>query len=128
MINNIIGKCPVCSSNLSVTELSCNSCNTKIQGHFKLSKFDYLTNSQKEFALVFIKNAGNIKLIEKELGISYPTVKKNIDDLISSLGFDKEATVNYGNLSKEEIYEKLRNKTISFDEAESLLKEIDEND
>jgi len=119
----VIRKCPICSSNLVVTELSCPECNTKISGRFSLSKFDSLTDAQLNFALTFIKNAGNIKLIEKELNISYPTVKKNIDDLIKALGFEKVNVTQSIKPTKDEVLSMLKNKEISFEEADEFLKE-----
>ena len=123
MNKKVIGTCPVCGENLSVSVLTCDKCDTSIHGKFNLSKFDYLSVSQQEFALVFIKNGGNIKLIEKELNISYPTVKKNLDELIDALGFEKINEVEVRKLSKEDIYKALKNGEISFDEAEEMLKE-----
>ena len=61
MKKKLLGTCPVCSEKLIVSELSCKSCGTKIQGEFKLGKFDYLSEELQNFALIFIKNAGNIK-------------------------------------------------------------------
>lgn len=124
MNKKVIGTCPVCGENLSVSVLTCNECNTSIHGNFNLSKFDYLSVSQQEFALVFIKNGGNIKLIEKELNISYPTVKKNLDELINALGFEKINEVEATKMSKEDVYKALKNGQITFDEAEEMLKEV----
>ena len=123
MNKKIIGTCPVCNNNLTVSVLKCNECNTSIHGEFSLSRFDYLTPSQQEFALVFIKNSGNIKLIEKELNISYPTVKKNLDEIINALGFEKINILESDKMSKEEVYRALKNGEIDFEEAEELLSE-----
>lgn len=123
MNKKVIGTCPVCGENLSVSVLTCEKCDTSIHGNFNLSKFDYLSVSQQEFAFVFIKNGGNIKLIEKELNISYPTVKKNLDDLINALGFEKINETLVDKPSKEDIYKALKNGEITFDEAEEMLKE-----
>ena len=127
MKKKIIGKCPICNGNLIVSELTCTSCNTKLHGEFNLSKFDNLSPDQQNFALIFIKNQGNIKLIEKELNISYPTVKKNLSDLINALGFDEVSVYEDNKMSKEEILLAIKNKEMSLDEAYKLLKEI-END
>ncbi|MBQ4571495.1 MAG: DUF2089 domain-containing protein [Bacilli bacterium] len=124
MNKKVIGTCPVCGENLSVSVLTCEKCDTSIHGNFNLSKFDYLSVSQQEFAFVFIKNGGNIKLIEKELNISYPTVKKNLDDLINALGFEKINETLVDKPSKEDIYKALKNGEITFDEAEEMLKEV----
>lgn len=126
MKKNIIGTCPICKGGLIVSELTCTSCNTKINGEFNLSRFDSLSIDQQNFALVFIKNEGNIKLIEKELNISYPTVKKNLSDLINALGFEEISVYENKKMTKEEILESIKNKSISLDEAYKLLKEIED--
>lgn len=124
MNKNVIGTCPVCGENLTVSVLTCDGCNTSIHGSFNLSKFDYLSNAQQEFAFVFIKNGGNIKLIEKELNISYPTVKKNLEDLINALGFENINETIVEKPSKEDVYKALKNGEITFEEAEEMLKEV----
>lgn len=126
MRKKILGVCPVCDSKLTVSQLKCFDCDTTIEGNFTLSKFDYLTTEQQNFALVFLKNAGNIKSIEKELNISYPTVKKNLDEVIKGLGFDEVIINKVTKPPKEEILKMLRNEEIDFDEAEELLKDIGE--
>ncbi len=118
MKKQVIGKCPICNHDLYVKTLRCEECETEVTGEFTLSPFDYLTKEQIEFALVFIQNEGNIKGIEKSLNISYPTVKKNIDDLVKALGF----TVNEEeNVSRDEIKRRLKNGEITIEEAEDLL-------
>lgn len=124
MRKKTLGKCLVCGENLTITELTCFCCDTKIKGNFSLSKFDCLTPSQQEFALIFLKNAGNIKMVEKELNISYPTVKKNIDELISALGFEKINVTVAEKPTKEEIYKALKNGEIDFEEAEKILEDL----
>ncbi|MDE5715376.1 MAG: DUF2089 domain-containing protein [Anaeroplasmataceae bacterium] len=124
MKKKLLGLCPVCDQRLSVTELSCKECGTTLKGEFKLSKFDYLSSELQEFALIFIKNAGNIKGVEKELNISYPTVKKNLDELIRSLGFSSLNIAIEEKMSREEILAALKRKEITFEVAEKMLKEL----
>ena len=119
MINNVIGECPICESDLIVTKLQCTSCKTEISGAFQLSKFNYLSKDDLYFIEVFIKNRGNIKHIEKELGISYPTVKKNLDDVIVSLGYKVS---DEDKIKKEEIFKKLEKGEITALEAAKLIK------
>ncbi len=120
MKKEVLGICPICSSNLKVTELDCKKCNTSIRGDFELCKFCYLTKEQKYFIEVFIKNRGNIKEIEKELGISYPTVRRNLDNAIKALGYNPGSSEE--TLNKKEILEKLGKGEITSDEALKLLK------
>ena len=84
------GICPVCSHELSVSRLNCTFCPTKIEGDFTTCKFCRLPNEQREFVEVFIKCRGNIKDVEKELGISYPTVRNRLDAVIEALGYRVE--------------------------------------
>ena len=127
MKKNIIGYCPICKEKLIVKTLKCTHCDTEITGEFTLNPFDYLSRDQLDFALVFIKNQGNIKMIEKELGISYPTVKKNIEDLCQSLNMKTEV-VSTDETSDEDLREKtkrrLKNNEITFEEAERILGEL----
>lgn len=123
MKKNIIGYCPICHDKLVVKTLRCNHCDTEITGDFTLNPFDYLSKDKLDFALVFIKNQGNIKAIEKELGISYPTVKKNIDELCSALNMKSIETTDDIDL-REETKRKLRNGEITFEDAERILGEL----
>lgn len=120
MEKEVLGKCPVCGDDLEVTKLGCNNCYTNIEGNFSLCKFCKLTKDQKNFIEVFIKNRGNIKEIEKELGISYPTVRNKLEDVIVALGYSPKYTES--KVDKKEILEKLSNEEISSEEAIKLLK------
>lgn len=120
MKSEVIGKCPVCGDELYVTKLSCHKCHTHIEGNFMLCKFCKLSNEQKNFVEVFIKSRGNIKEIEKELGISYPTVRGRLEDVIEALGYSPkyaEPTID-----KTEIIRKLSDGEITSEEALKLLR------
>lgn len=122
MAREVLGKCPVCGSATEVTRISCNDCGTTIEGHFALCKFCKLTSEQKAFMEAFIKCRGNIKEVEKELGISYPTVKNKLEDLVSALGYKTEPQTE-DPARKKEILDKLNNGELSVEEALNLLKE-----
>ena len=109
-------------ADLVVTEIQSKAKDITIRGQFQLSKFDYLTKEQQYFIEVFIKNQGNIKQIEKELGISYPTVKKNLEDVSSALGYKVEKEKDDD--KRIEIFEKIRNGELTIEDAEVLLKKL----
>ena len=119
MAYRILTQCPVCNSKLTVTKLTCKKCNTVIENDFELSKFSYLTMDQLNFTEVFIKCRGNIKDVEKELGISYPTVRSKIEDLIVSLGY-VPVREKVDNSSK--VIDKLEKGEITAEQALNLLK------
>jgi hypothetical protein len=117
----LLGKCPVCEKDLKVTELSCKECRTVIKGEFEPCKFCKLTKQHKSFIEVFIKNRGNIKEIEKELAVSYPTVRNKLEEVIEALGYKNESKEN--TVNRKEILDKLSKGEISKDEALKFLSE-----
>ncbi|MDR7869809.1 MAG: DUF2089 domain-containing protein [Tissierellaceae bacterium] len=120
MRREVIGKCPVCGDELKVTKLSCSSCDTHIEGNFDLCKFCKLSNEQKSFLEAFVRNRGNIKEIEKDLSISYPTVKNKLEDLVQALGYSSK--YSEPEIDKKDILERLNNGEITSEEALKLLK------
>lgn len=124
MKNKILGECPVCSHPLEVTRLHCSHCSTSIEGSFELCKFCQLSSDYKDFIEVFVKNRGNIKEIEKELGISYPTVRSKLENVITALGYSAKPIpdTNKSNINKKEVLEKLSKGEITAEEAVDLLK------
>ena len=84
----VTGRCPMCEAELVVTHLRCQQCGTGLEGVFHLNKFDRLSREQLWFVDVFMKNRGVIRDVEKELGISYPTVRNRLDEVIRALGYD----------------------------------------
>lgn len=135
----VISECPVCHHELTVTTLHCDHCHTGIEGKFTLSKFNYLDTEKLYFIEVFVKNRGNIKSIEKEMNLSYPTIKKMLDEVIVGLGYNLDATVTAEETDTEEkpekpekpkdnfrldILEKLNNGELEVEKAMELLKKL----
>lgn len=81
-MNNFNGKCPVCKEQMYVRQYQCEHCEIGVTGKFGSAAFSKLDESQLKFIEIFVKNQGNIKAVEKELDISYPTVKKHLDKII----------------------------------------------
>ncbi len=81
----MIGNCPVCGKEMEVTALDCSNCDTTITGSFSRDKFSRLNEEQLKFVEVFIKSRGNIKEVEREMGISYPTVRSRLDEVVDVL-------------------------------------------
>ncbi|SHO43346.1 DUF2089 domain-containing protein [Anaerocolumna xylanovorans] len=123
------GNCPVCGEKLSITKLGCPKCHTSLEGDFEPCEFCRLPADDLEFAKVFIKCRGNIKDVEKELGISYPTVRGKLDAVIRNLGFEvpSKETVRDNDLlreAKNEILEQLSRGEISPKEAAERIKKL----
>lgn len=86
----LILKCPSCAGDLTVARLQCPDCSITIDGAFSLPALLKLNRAQLDFVEVFIKNRGVIREVERELGVSYPTVRARLDEVIAVLGFKVE--------------------------------------
>ncbi len=80
--------CPVCSQTMTVTRLHCPNCDTTIEGRFALGGFDRLSPEQLAFAAAFIKNEGKLNRLERELDLSYPTLRSRLTELIKAMGYE----------------------------------------
>jgi hypothetical protein len=92
MVHEVLGQCPVCGEALEVTRLQCPSCRTAVEGRFTLDRFARLNPEQLGFLEAFLRARGVIKDVEEALGISYPTVRGRLDELLRTLdlGDDRE--------------------------------------
>jgi hypothetical protein len=86
MARDVISTCPVCEGELLITRLHCRSCGTALEGEFGVGRFGRLTREQLALLESFLRARGNLKEMERELGISYPTVRGRVDALVRALG------------------------------------------
>ncbi|HEY4945156.1 MAG TPA: DUF2089 domain-containing protein [Candidatus Limnocylindrales bacterium] len=94
MPHDAIATCPICGGELAVTRLHCRSCATTLEGDFNVGRFARL--SREQFALLesFLRSKGNLKEMERELGISYPTVRARVEALLRALGLGDGTTLD----------------------------------
>ena len=119
MAYQIIHNCPVCGSGLRVTRLRCPSCNTVIEGDFQTERLLSLNAQQRSFVLSFLRNRGNIREMEKELGISYPTVRSRLDDIIQAI--DSASATKTPPLTRKQILEMLAKGEITQEDAMAMI-------
>ena len=84
-MSKVIPECPACGTKLKITSLCCTGCGMELRNNFELSPFDSLNPEQTDFLLTFLKQRGNMSSVQSELGISYPSAKKRLDDLLMAL-------------------------------------------
>jgi hypothetical protein len=89
----IVPKCPSCDRNLTVSRLRCPACEINLDGEFAMPALLKLAPAQIDFVEVFIKNRGVIRDVERELGVSYPTVRARLDEVIQALGYGAKSAV-----------------------------------
>lgn len=111
-------KCPACRQDMRVCLLRCPDCGTEVQGDFILGRFAQLSGEQLAFLETFIRCRGNLKDVGAAIGISYPTARNRLDNMIEALGFgDKSAKT----ARRLEILGQLKDGTITTEEALNLL-------
>jgi hypothetical protein len=118
----VIGTCPVCGENLTVTRLYCRACDSAIEGHFTLGRFYQLAPEQMAFVETFIRCEGKLTRVQEELGMSYPTARARLTEVIQALGY--EVSDSKPDISPEErrtILEQLASGEISSEEAVQQL-------
>ncbi len=110
-------KCPVCNTDLQIREYHCPECDITVQGKFVQSELASLSLTQQEFVKVFLLSQGNIREVEKRLGISYPTVKSRLSEIIKVMEGSNEKekgiwqlldAVEEGNISVEEAINSIK--------------------
>ncbi len=113
--------CPVCSSRLAVTRLTCPSCETELSGAFASCEFCVLTDEDRDVLRVFLASRGNMKELERHLGVSYPTARARFDALLGKLGIERPAASP--SPSRVELMEQVARGVITVDEAMKRLEE-----
>lgn len=124
-MRKILEQCPGCGGELEITQLSCPGCEMVITGHFTSTRFGRLNPEHLRFAELFLRFRGNIKEMERELGLSYPTVRGRLTDVIRALGFDTEEESTEEEPSADErktVLSRLEQGDLSVSEAVELLK------
>jgi hypothetical protein len=145
MPHDVISTCPVCSSELTVTRLNCRSCGTTLEGEFSVGRFGRLTREQLLLLESFLRSRGNLRDMERELGISYPTVRSRVEALVRALGFGPRAdsdeaaedaaaasaaatTTADAAATRQGILERLARKEITADEAAVAIRSLGRTD
>ena len=116
-------ECPICRDNLLVTHLTCRNCGTGLEGRFAMGRLLQLSPDQLHFVEVFLRCEGKINRVQDDLGLSYPTVRSRLDEVISALGYEVGEQQESGDVQRQEILERLARKEISSEEAFRILQE-----
>ncbi len=117
-------RCPVCRNELTVTRLHCSSCDTVVEGRFTAGHFANLTAEQLDFILTFVRVEGRLNRMETELGLSYPTIRNRLHDIIRALGYEpgKDETPEATEDKRRAVLEELDAGKISAEDAMKILR------
>lgn len=124
-MHQVIGRCPVCRQPLEVTRLTCRHCDTTLEGHFSLGRFYELAPEQLHFVETFVRCQGKLNRVQEELGLSYPTVRSRLHDVIRALGYevDEEEDAPRAAEVRQAVLSALASGEISAEEAARRLRE-----
>jgi hypothetical protein len=137
MAHDVIATCPVCSNELAITRLHCGSCGTTLEGDFSVGRFGRLNRDQLALLESFLRSRGNLREMERELGISYPTVRARVEALVRALGFGERADAGTGDGAAEDdtlvtplpptrqaILERLARREMSAEDAAAAIRDL----
>jgi hypothetical protein len=111
--------CPVCTRRLALTRLGCPGCGTEISGGFAPCAYCGLSDEDLELLRVFLVSRGNMKDLERHLGVSYPTARQRYADLLGRLGLEERPAVP---VDRERVLADLAAGRLTVDQAEALLR------
>jgi hypothetical protein len=115
--------CPVCGDQLAVIRLGCPSCGTEIGGVFRTCEFCALNEKETEMLRVFLSSRGNLREVERHLGVSYPTARLRFAELLEKLGLG-ETPEPEAALTREEILSEVASGALTPDEAQDLISRL----
>ena len=118
--NQMLSRCPVCQSRMAISELKCDECGVAISGRFEVPALCQLPRDLYDFLYVFVRNRGVIREVERELGLSYPTVRARLDAVLAALG--ENAPPAGPAVDREDVIARLERGDITAEEAERLLR------
>jgi hypothetical protein len=78
----LVARCPSCAGTLEARRLWCTRCEVALEGSFELGVLARLGREQQQFVIEFVKSSGSLKEMARRFGVSYPTVRNRLDELI----------------------------------------------
>lgn len=142
MARDVISTCPVCANELTITRLQCRGCGTSLEGEFGVGRFGRLAQEQLTLLESFLRSRGNLREMERDLGISYPTIRGRLDALVRALGLadgdatpeppadeaapqaEPAATGTDVSAERREILERLARQELSAEDAAAALRSL----
>ncbi len=123
-MNEMPGVCPVCGHALHVVRLKCDHCGTSIEGEFEIPLLARLSREHQLFVVTFLRAEGKLNKVQEVLGISYPTARARLLEVVRAMGFETEKSSVARPPSKERrsaILEDLAAGRISVDQAIEMI-------
>ena len=121
-MNSLLMTCPICEHRLTVTRLHCRNCDSTIEGHFETGRMGQLTAEQLSFVETFLRCEGKLNRMEGVLGLSYPTLRSRLSQVIQAMGFEVgPEQADTSDEQRHQILDELASGQISSERAIELL-------
>lgn len=121
-MRKVLEQCPSCGGEMIVTEMSCTQCETVVRGKFHPGPFYQLPEDKMRFLEVFVMVRGNVKEMERELGINYWTIRNRLAEIVRLLGYEADPELEEKlQQQKKDILKSLERGEITVDEAQNAL-------
>ena len=121
----IPGRDPIGGGALYISELASEDSGIAIRGRFEVPRYSRLDAEQANFLEIFLRCRGNLTAVERELNMSYPTVRARLDQMLAALELAPVPETPKKDLDKKRhILDQLERGEITADEAKTKLKEI----
>ena len=141
MARDVISTCPVCANELTITRLQCRGCGTSLEGEFGVGRFGRLAQEQLTLLESFLRSRGNLREMERDLGLSYPTIRGRLDALVRALGLtdgdvaaeptaedvaplETEPTAADVSAERRDILERLARRELTAEDAATALRSL----
>ena len=115
--------CPTCGHELEIRELSCPSCQTTIRGRWSAGPFGRLTDDQQTFLRIFVRSRGNLSEVERSLGVSYPTVRAKLEEIIELMQEEQVVETPRAE-TRDDILRQIAEGTLSVDEGMARIRDL----
>lgn len=117
-------QCPLTGGPVIVTRFYCPDSGITIEGEFSITlPFAQLSPEQLRFVEIFVRCEGKLNRMEDELGISYPTIRTRLHEVIRTLGHEprREEAEPSAPTERKKVLQDLDSGKVSFEEAMRLL-------
>ncbi len=117
-------QCPICGGDIEVTRFYCQQCDTSVEGHFEIGRFLRLSPEQLKFVEAFVCCEGKLNRMEGEVGMSYPTLRSRLLEVIRAMGYEPGREEPASKITDEErrhVLDELEQGRIGPEEAMRVL-------
>lgn len=123
-MNQLPTRSPIDGGEIVVTRFYCPGSDTSVEGRFAVHiPFAQLSAEQVRFVEVFLRNEGKLSRMEGEIGLSYPTLRSRLHEIIRALGYEPGKDEAQDSERRRAVLDDLEAGRLSFDEAMALLQD-----